>query len=79
MTSPQNTLASRRRMLFLATTAIASAMLPMLGHSDDKDDEGQDGSNSTPKVQAFVETTKAVTASRDHLGCNNTNRLALSL
>ena len=60
MTSPQNTLASRRRMLFLATTAIASAMLPMLGHSDDKDDEGQDDFDDEGKFANGNNTTQTV-------------------
>lgn len=57
MTLPNTLLASRRRMLLLATTAIATAMLPMLGRSDDKghddfDDEGKfaSGSNTTQTI-----------------------------
>ena len=60
MTSPQNTLASRRKMLLLATTAIASAMLPMLGHSSGKDDEGQDNFDDEGKFANGNNTTQTV-------------------
>lgn len=54
MTSPKNTLASRRSMLMLATSAIAAALIPALGRSDEKDHDDFDnegtfssGSNTT--------------------------------
>ena len=62
MTTHKNTLASRRRMLVLATTAIAAAMLPLIGHSDDKglDDEGHDAFDDEGQFASGSNTTQTV-------------------
>lgn len=69
MTSTNNIANSRRRLLLLATTAIASTMLPLLVRSDDKghdefDDEGKFStqSNTTSPSRALPSTACGMSA-----------------